>query len=279
MSKHYICSVSGRFPENYDLGVRVGKWGVEERYRKRIAPVRPGDYIVFVVAGEFRSIHRVTRAPYEDKTLLWPPKDGDIFPYRVEIAPAEVAGRVRVADLAGGISFMRDKVWGGTLQGPNGVFNDRLTPEDVRLVRESFRVLQRPDEEVPAPPPVQPVLQLQGTSWLPGLLDQLADLSELTPEARFPDPFAGAEEWRSGLVSGVYTDRGEVPTLALLPVDRDLQPTVLSALYGLSSLKQSSPLVRGIIFVPDRRSTIGSLLNGLPNLTSVPFDLHVSIRS
>lgn len=282
MNRHYVCSVSSRFPENYDLGIRVGKWGVEERYQKRIAPVRPGDSIVFVVAGEFRSIHQVTRGPYEDRTLLWPPKDGDIFPFRVDIAPAEVAGSARVADLAGGISFMQGRVWGGTLQGANGVFNRRLTAEDVRLIRESLLLSQSPAERPTAPPVVHPAVRPKGARWLPALLDELAALASLSGDLPFPDPFSGADEWRSGIVSRVFADTRRVPTLAILPVDRELPMAVLSALYGMSALKQSAPSpqgVRGILFVPGRESASDSLLAGLPNLESIPFDLHVSLPS
>ena len=37
----YICVVSNRYPENYEIGLRSATWGVEEKYESKIAPVRP----------------------------------------------------------------------------------------------------------------------------------------------------------------------------------------------------------------------------------------------
>ena len=66
----YLCAVSQNFPENLDIGVQAGVWGVEERYAKRISQVRPGDTLVFLVGGDFRSVHRIESEPFKDSTLL-----------------------------------------------------------------------------------------------------------------------------------------------------------------------------------------------------------------
>ena len=82
---YYICSVSPKFPENYQIGIHSKKWGVEEKYHKRIVAAQPGDMLLFVIGGEFVSIHTIESAPHRDETILWPPKTGDIFPWRVSI--------------------------------------------------------------------------------------------------------------------------------------------------------------------------------------------------
>jgi len=133
---NYICSVSGDFPENYEIGVRANLWGVVEKYEKRIRNVRPGDLLVFVVGGKFRSIHRVESPPFYDETELWPKKDGSVFPHRIKIGDPLAYGRVAVRILANQIGFMQGKTWGGTIQGASGVFNDKLTDADVSLIEQ-----------------------------------------------------------------------------------------------------------------------------------------------
>lgn len=133
---NFLCSVSGRFPENYDIGVRANRWGVEEKYEKKIRDVRAGDTLVFVVGGAFRSIHRIESEPFFDNTPLWPKKDGSLFPHRIKISDPFKRGRLPVKEIAAQISFMEGKFWGGTIQGPHGVFNKRLTDADTRIIRK-----------------------------------------------------------------------------------------------------------------------------------------------
>ena len=49
--------------ENYHIGLRARVWGVEDKYRKLIEVVGPGDTVVFSVNGSFRSIHTVESEP------------------------------------------------------------------------------------------------------------------------------------------------------------------------------------------------------------------------
>jgi hypothetical protein len=284
MSRAYICTVSNSFPENYGIGIGLGKWGVEERYASRIAPVRPGDLLIFAVGGEFRSIHAVLTPPYVETELVWPPKNGDIFPHRISIGPALTSGRIRVAELAPSISFMRGKrAWGGTLQGPNGVFNSRATAEDVQLITVALQanaeptVVAAPDSSSVEGPRI---LAVDPTYWLPGFLDRLASLARLQRSPKAIDPFAGAESWRRGLLTGVYSDVDRTPTIAVAPIERSADGTVLATLYGLASLRHVAPSseVRGVIFVHEMREDVGRLVSGVPNISAVGFDVHVSLR-
>lgn len=281
MSRAYICSVSTKYPENYRIGVIAGKWGVEERYRNRLAGVRPGDLLVFVVGGEFRSMHRVISNPYVERIPLWPAKNGDIFAHRVDIGTAEYEGRVSAKELAPFISFMRDKkAWGGTLQGPNGVLNGRLSSDDLALLKDAMVATSALDQES-THSKESPLIDLPYMGWAPGLLEQLTRLSDLKSATGFADPFVGAEEWRAGLQAGVYEDLRRIPTVAVLPIDRSPTETVLSTLYGLSALKQSpaNPKnVRGVIYIREESSAYGSLLSGVGNLEAVAFDVRVSLR-
>jgi predicted RNA-binding protein len=136
---YYICNVSPRFPKNYEIGMSARKWGVEEKYENRIRNVTPGDLLIFVVNRRFKSIHEIKSSYYREETPLWPIKDKDIFPYRIDISAPIFVGDVLVPHLADEISFMKGKKWGGTLQGAAGVFNDRLTHEDFDLIKRRMR--------------------------------------------------------------------------------------------------------------------------------------------
>src|SRR6266480_48347 len=138
--KTFLCVVSPRFPENYHIGVQARTWGVESKYEDRIKQTSIGDEIVFLAARQIRSIHKIDSEVYEDSHPLWPPKDGDLFPYRIKISRPTHVGEISSAEFVPNISFMRAvDVWTGTIQGRNGVFNDRLTPEDVAFIKSHLR--------------------------------------------------------------------------------------------------------------------------------------------
>jgi hypothetical protein len=136
----FLCVVSPRFPENYHIGVQARKWGVEGRYHNRIHQVSRDDEVVFIASREIRSIHQIESGVFRDNTPLWPPKDGDLFPFRIKISAPTYAGAISSGEFVPHISFMRNvQAWGGTIQGASGVFNDRLTDEDVTFIKSRLR--------------------------------------------------------------------------------------------------------------------------------------------
>lgn len=136
---NYLCSLSSNLLHNYDLGIQNGVWGVEDRYAKRIAGVSSGDLLVFMVDRNFRSIHEIIDAPFEDTTPIWQPRDGDYFRHRVRFDGPIASGVLPVESVWQEISFMREtQRWSGTVQGANGVFNDRLTDDDVAVILEGL---------------------------------------------------------------------------------------------------------------------------------------------
>jgi len=143
---NFLCTVSPRFPENYHLGQNALLWGVEERYESRIRRTTPGDLLFFSRGSStVLSLHKIESEVFRDYEEVWPEKDGSLFPYRIRISPPLALGEVPLAKLASRISFMKAKErWSGTLQGPNGVFNDRLTDDDVALIRSRMREVREP---------------------------------------------------------------------------------------------------------------------------------------
>src|SRR5947208_16165891 len=145
----FLCVVSPRFPENYHIGVQARTWGVERRYENRIRQVSPSDEVVFIASQQIRSIHKIESEVYKDNHPLWPAKDGDLFPFRIKISRPTYTGQISSDEFVPHISFMRDKeAWGGTIQGASGVFNDRLTAEDVNFIRSRLRKISVPETQI-----------------------------------------------------------------------------------------------------------------------------------
>src|SRR5437763_15571955 len=105
--KTFLCVVSPRFPENYHIGVQSRTWGVEARYENRIKQTSAGDEVVFVASQQIRSIHRIESEVFKDDRPLWPPKDGDLFPFRIKISAPTYVGNIPNDEFSREISFMR----------------------------------------------------------------------------------------------------------------------------------------------------------------------------
>ena len=83
----YLCSVSPKAPENYQIGLTARTWGVKESYERHIRQTRPGDTLVFIADREFRSIHRIEN----------PALSGDFRGSRLDHRPGARRGVERTA--------------------------------------------------------------------------------------------------------------------------------------------------------------------------------------
>lgn len=142
---NFICTVSPDLPENYRIGLTARTWGVIERYERRIRQTSPGDLLLFSIGGRIRSLHRIESEVYFDTTELWPEHRGSYFPFRVRISDPIAVGDVALGPIADRISFLQGlQRWTGALQGPNGVFNSKLTDADVALIRSRLADAEKP---------------------------------------------------------------------------------------------------------------------------------------
>ena len=227
--KTYLCAVSPQLPENYQLGLQAQTWGVERRYRDRIAKVRVGDELIFL-SGVIKSIHRIESQVFEDDSLIWPPKDGDRFPFRIRINAPLYRGALPSKEFVPNISFMRDKeAWGGTIQGASGVFNDRLTNADVDFIKSRLHRITQPEPEaarVAEQPRIQNLFRIVGADVLESLKRLLPALG-LTRyngsdfPAEYDLGYGGNVilcRDRSGDLAIVDFNRGEVPSTTLIRV-------------------------------------------------------------
>ncbi len=283
----YLCTITGRFPENYEIGLRSGTWGVEEKYKDKIAPVRSGDKLVFVLGGVVRSVHTIDGDPFFDKTPLWPPKDGSIFPYRVHFRPAEWVGAVSLKDIANEISFMRGKVWGGTIQGRNGVFNPNLTQNDLdRIIGELSRPVQ---PKAPLPLPQNPVVAERQKAlfkfYEKDVEDRLIDLLPSVGLTLYHDQNSG----RSG--RQFICDVGRIDLLCNSAANGDFvivelkkgqapNETLLQVLRYMSWVRQhlsGKNDVKGIILTESADSTLEQILGEVPNVSIRYYSISVAL--
>lgn len=269
---NFLCAVSGRFPENYEIGLQARCWGVEERYEQKIQRTSKGDLLIFSVGGEFRSIHRIDSGVYHDDSRLWPEKGGSRFPFRVRITGPLYRGKVPMKDVVPRISFMKGKKrWTGTIQGPHGVFNPRLTDEDVELLRsrmhrvrsELVQAPQDPEEKTPRIPVRIFRNQLKGA--LADLLSEL-DLVEETASggASYQDPEDEA-------AFTFLARRRDTPALVILALDTGGNPSalLLQVLREMSELRKHQAHgnhVAGLILTDAPRGELLPAVREIPNL-------------
>jgi Endonuclease NucS C-terminal domain len=283
----YLCSVSGRFPENYEIGLCARVWGVEDKYQQRITAVRPGDRLIFLVGGEYRSIHTVESEPYVDDNPLWPEKDGDHFPHRIKISPPNAVGHVSASTLASQISFMRGKVWGGTIQGPNGVFNDRLTSADLGIIQSHM-------SGAPAMPPLPSPAVVSRSAERQGALfkfyeadveHRILDSLSLLGLRLYVDSTTGrqgrqfvidhgridllCEDLRDGALTVVELKKGQAPDQALLQLLRYMSWVRQHVANGRD--------VKGIILTESADSALFQVVGEVPNVSIRYYKVTINV--
>jgi len=269
--KTFLCVVSPRFPENYHIGVQGRTWGVEARYENRIREVSPGDEIVFIASQQIRSIHRIESEVFRDDRPLWPPKDGDLFPFRIKISRPTYAGQISSDEFVPHISFMRDKeAWGGTIQGASGVFNNRLTDEDVDFIKSRLKRVGQPEIEAARAaeqPRIQNLFRLVGS-------DVLESLKRILPALGLTR-YNGSDfpaEYDLGYGGNVILCR-DVKTQDLVVVDfnRGEAPTetLIRVLHYMSWARQTLAKgkdVRGIILAESANDALSHIVKEVPNV-------------
>lgn len=267
---NYLCAVSVRFPENYEIGLRAAVWGVEEKYRQKLADVKPGDKLVFLVGGEFRSIHRIESDAYLDRSTLWPPKDGDIFPHRVKIGAAMAVGAVAASSIFQKISFMiGTQNWGGTVQGPNGVFNRRLTDEDVRLIESLLKGEVTPRVEA------DPVVVKQSADRQTSLFRFYASDIEQRMEQLLPSLGLKLEkrDMRTpvGTIDFLCSDSKDGhKVIVMLKKGQAPNESLIEVLQRMSWIRQSQTTktdVQGIIMTEEADQTLRDVVKEVPSVT------------
>jgi len=269
----YLCVVSPRFPENYHIGVRAGKWGVEENYRNRIGVVQPGDELVFISQQRIVSLHRIESKVFREETPLWPKKDGDIFPWRISISPPLFNGAIPKEEFTKRISFMIGMVWGGTIQGASGVFNSRLTPADVTYIKSRLEAKAQPVvKEVPLD-----VRKPDDAHALFRLLerDVMIDLQHILPSVglRRHNGHDFPAEYDLGYGGNVILCRDNATNaFVVLDFNRGEAPneTVLRVLHYMSWVRQNladTKDVRGLILSEKVNESLRSIVSEIPNIS------------
>lgn len=270
--KTYLCVVSPRFPENYHIGVQSQTWGVERVYRSRIGKVRKGDELVFLALRAIRSVHRIESEVYEDSRPLWPAKDGDLFPFRIKISKPVYVGTIEKEDFVPAISFMSAvDAWGGTIMGANGVFNDRLTEQDVHFIKSRLVRVSEPRSEpilrAAEEPKIQNLFRLIGSDVLESLKRILPSLGLVRYNgADFPAEYdlgyggnvVLCRKVANGDLVVVDFNRGEAPS-----------DTLIRLLHYMSWVRQNlagSKDVSGVILTESANESLKAIVSEIPNV-------------
>jgi hypothetical protein len=284
---NYLCQVSPRYPENYQIGLRAQRWGVERRYAHRIAAVKPGDMLVFLAAQQIQSIHRIESEPFVEERVLWPPKDGDPFPHRVRISAPLWRGSIAKDVFSKQLSFMRGKTWGGTVQGANGVFNPKLTDRDMAFLKsllekvepQAHVQIEKPAARVAESGAGQPAMfRILGQEILLAINSVLPQLglqrfNGLDFPAEYDLGYGGnvvlCRDQGNGALVVVDFTSGEVPNEVLLRI-----------LHYMSWTRQNVATnedVRGIILAETTGDALQAMVGEVPSVQMVRYRLGIEL--
>ncbi|MGQ4894455.1 MAG: EVE domain-containing protein [Candidatus Njordarchaeia archaeon] len=103
-------------PENFDICVRYGLWGVNT-FKRMIKEVKIGDLAFFYLKGKFVFVgpFMVISNVFEDETQIWPDK---LYPLRIRIKPYGDYKIVNIREILENLRFIDDRrKWGAYLQG------------------------------------------------------------------------------------------------------------------------------------------------------------------
>jgi len=280
--KTFLCVVSPRFPENYLIGVQARTWGVERGYENRIRQTSVGDELVFIADRAIRSIHRIESSVYEKSDPLWPPKDGDPFPFRIKISEPLYKGSISNEVFRTAISFMAAvEAWGGTIQGISGVFNNRLTDADVAFIKSQLKQVSPSSPSLKsskdlsdigaAAPANLSALQLPPNTFLPSL--GLKPMSESDNLLESSPAFGGniilCKDNDSGDHVAVDFNRGIASTDNLIRV-----------LQYMSWMRQSDSAknnIKGVILTESSDTALKQVVSEVPNVSLQHYRIGIQL--
>lgn len=268
----FLCVVSPNFPENYEIGVQACTWGVKENYKDKIERTSAGDEIVFISRRHIRSIHTIESKVYRDDKPLWPPDNDDFFPWRIKISRPTYLGAISSDDFVPTIGFMNAvEHWPGTIQGPNGVFNDRLTNKDVEFIKGRLKRIAEPEVEAARAaeqPHIQNLFRIVGADVLESLKRFLPALG-LTRYNGTDFP----AEYDLGYGGNVILCRDKNDDLVVVDFNRGEAPTetLIRVLHYMSwarqTLAKGKQDVKGIILAESANEALSHVVKEVRNVS------------
>ena len=226
---------------------------------------------MFLASRHIRSVHRIESGVFKDNTPLWPPKDGDLFPFRIKISAPTYAGEISSDEFVPHISFMRNKeAWGGTIQGASGVFNDRLTDGDVNFIKNRLRkipVVEQPAARAAEEPKVKSLFRLIDADVVESLKRILPSLGlrrfngENFP-AEYDAGYGGTvilcRDVKNSDFVVVDFNRGDAPTDTLVRILRYMS-------WARQNLAGKNE-IRGIILTESANPALSEIVKEVPNV-------------
>jgi hypothetical protein len=283
---------SNALPENYHIGLNARMWGIQDKYAHRLDDLKPGDILVLMSGGLFKSTHRIESVKLLDSRPLWPPHNGDYFQNRFQISAPLYAGEVDCKQVWNQISFMKYKeAWGGTVQGGNGVMNTRLTQADLDFIQSRMRKVE-PSSSVnivhlPAPairPEVTPTpvqrLSAPMSAKEPSRTNVLflnesiqKALHGLLPQLGLRSLDQGLSQkimLKGGAASLVCWDSHNALVVVQLHRGQASTETLLDLLFDMSQIRQQIDTklnVRGIILGETTNDELSQIIGAVPNVS------------
>ncbi len=126
----YLVSIPD--PGNYKIGQEKKVWGVQEKYGSNVKGVKTGDYVIFFGASVGLSIYQIEKGYYYDDTIIWPEKEGELYPHRVGLSDKPVISfttrEFSISDMLEILvdryrrPYRSEKAYGMAVEGSKGIF-------------------------------------------------------------------------------------------------------------------------------------------------------------
>jgi predicted RNA-binding protein len=113
-------------------------WGVPEGRRRLIEGVTPGDLLViYVKPKRIGGVYKAVSKPYESREEIFRRAEGEVYPYRVDLAPYRVPmNPVEAGEIMKNLSISpKGRYWTAPLR--RGMA--RLSEEDYGMIEEILK--------------------------------------------------------------------------------------------------------------------------------------------
>lgn len=108
----WICIVNR---ENWEIVKNKNIWGVSEKNKYILSRVMKGDKLVFYITQEgiLAGIFEAVSVIFEDNSRLFESDKGELFTYRIKIAPLKISKPIKIIYLISVLEFIiNKKSWG-----------------------------------------------------------------------------------------------------------------------------------------------------------------------
>ncbi|MGC8701283.1 MAG: hypothetical protein ACP5R3_06730, partial [Thermoplasmata archaeon] len=145
MTKVYLCNVPHKFRVDYGIAIENNKWGVKNSidYKNKRDLVSVNDILILENKYKGAIIGKITDKIDEPNNIIWPVRDGEVYPYRVKFDILYIyknndinAILIKCLKDSSGLNYKNLQALGMSLRGPAGQFRNLEYDEYCCIFKE-----------------------------------------------------------------------------------------------------------------------------------------------